>query len=419
MRKCSVVFVALAAVLAYSLSTHAEAADDRYRSKPLSTGRWEVANLLATNSPCSDILQNGIFENYRTKDVHSLVEQAQHYYCDVSSGSTQSSTGIGLDVSAVVDELPVHFLGQYRDDDREGWSRQICRYDWNQLQDWSLKEVEVRKASETLANAWLRCLELQQDTIVGALSFTSDEDFVLTVQINGLGGVDRLRYHKSGIRFSPNTAAELLDFNVVSKTVSRKHQFRGKRKALVPFEVLIDSIPVQIKIRTPASDIPRQELPPFQKIALADMKPKMTEGLYYPRNCYGTSSILIADGKSYPDSVVFPPDLNGRSAVEWRVPFGAKKLVLAGAGFCHEPYKRDCFDSSNGFAAAYVRVLVDGQQLFVADLTGRHDLPPSYSTNGGKGFEFQVEGKRTVRFETDVPITRWCAHSTILNPYFE
>lgn len=102
------------------------------------------------------------------------------------------------------------------------------------------------------------------------------------------------------------------------------------------------------------------------------------------------------------------------------IPFGAKELRVEGVGFCHEPGKRDCFDSNNGYPASRFRIFVDGQLVKSGDIVGRHDLPPSVVIFPDGGFSVNVQGRKIVRFETDdAGNGRWCDHTTFLNPRFE
>lgn len=386
------------------------------------------ASTAAGQDYCRDILKFGIFEKHEQVETRYLVTQAQHFYCRTSIGSASQSTGFNLNIATVVDALPLEIGGAYRDQDERTWRDQVCKYDWNSLTDWSTKRISIEAASSTIANAWSQCMNSQQNGVVAGITFSTPEDFILTVKLNGLPEIPALTYNliypvRSGIAFQPPEAARLIDpFGVITRQPGRQHVFRGKRSGTRPFTVLVASKPnpTQVEVPSPVPVAQAPTPPKFVKTFLADLKPRVIEGIYSPRSCYGTSVITVSDGTSHPDSIVVPPGGTGATAVEWIIPFGAKTFAFDGAAFCHEPGKRDCMDSNNGYPASRYWIFADDQLLKSGALGGRHDLPPSLERFPAGGMSFDVKGKRRLRIETDDHGQgRWCDHTTILNPRFE
>jgi hypothetical protein len=365
-----------------------------------------IPSSVSSNDLCGDILRFGIFEKFESVDTRYLVTQAQRFYCNKTSSSNQSSTAFGLDVTTVVDSLPIEFGGYYRDRDESSWQQEVCQYDWNKLADFSTRRVSVEAASSTIANAWRHCMEAQQNGVVAGVAFSTPENFSLTVKLQGLPSIPSLSYNriypvKSGVAFSPPAAGRLIDpFGTVTKVSSREHVFRGVRLSPSAFDIHVASKPNAVRISVPSSAAPPEKpLPIFKGAYLADLPNRVIEGVYQPRNCYGSAVILTMEG-SYPNSVVIPPGLTGRSAVEWAM-------------------KRDCFDSRNGYPASMFRIFVDGVLVKSGAIGGRHDLPESVVKFGPDGFTANVEGHRFLRLETDDHGQgRWCDHTTFLNPKF-
>ena len=375
-----------------------------------------MADSVSESEQCSDILQYGVFENYESTDIRYLLMEEKHLYCASDSGNKDSN--ISGEASAVIKLIPASASAQDRNS--EAWKREVCKQDWSKLIDWKIAEVSIRAASKTIVDAWRNCMDHKKGVTAGIL-FSTPYDFILQVKITGLSSIPSIKYLNTGIRFSPHEAAIIENFAKVSTQQSREHIFTGHRKTSEGFSIIVDSKPEQVVLKVPSRSFVGQKksnAPIRERTALADLTPSRIVGIYTPRSCYGNPSIIIANGKTYPDSVVFPPDLNNSTVVEWEVPRGAQTLIFDGAAFCHEPSTiRGCYDSNNGFAHVYVYVSIDGVQVYKAELSGRHDLPNSYSVKGGP-FSFLVKGHHVVRLETVAPDTRWCAHSTILNPYF-
>lgn len=238
---------------------------------------------------CGDILRFGVFEKYESLDTRLLVSQSQRLYCNSSAASNESSTAFGFNVATVIEALPVEFGGHYRDKDANSWRQSICQYDWNKLTDWSTKRVSVVAASHTIASAWSRCVEAQQNGVVAGVKFSTPTDFSLTVQMKGLPTIPTLSYSliypvRSGIAFVPAEAAKLVDpFGIVSKEPSREHTFRGKRHSLAPFDILIASKPNAARLSVPSWEPPQEKpLPPFSTKYLADAPSTLIEGQYSP-----------------------------------------------------------------------------------------------------------------------------------------
>jgi len=370
---------------------------------------------------CSDILQGGVFEKYDSVDERLLISQAQRIYCSSSYSKSDSETTLGLDIGLIVEGVPIDLGMDFGQRDTEEWRSEACKYDWSSLKNWSSRKTSIAKASDSIVKAWSQCMASAKDGVVTGVSFSSPTDFVLTVQINGLDKVPALKYESSGIRIAPADAAQFADgneFRTVSRTSSRRHSFRMKRADPARgFELLVDSKPVSSRLTVPAANFPVTPAPPPppKTTYLNKRTPVRIDGVYSTTQCgRSTNGFVFANGKTYTNSLYMHPGPRGFTHVEFRVPFGAKRLVLEGVGLCQDSGSPEC---NGGFPLGGWAILADGAKLASGEVGWPHSDARSVDV---RTLSFDVSGADTVHFEaSDRGNSGWCDHVTFLNPRFE
>ncbi|MBZ0114501.1 MAG: hypothetical protein K8J08_18705 [Thermoanaerobaculia bacterium] len=373
----------------------------------------------AAQDLCSDILQHGIFEKYELIEEKYLVSQAQSLYCSSHYSKEDSETKLGLDVAIIADGVPLELGGEFSERHSKEWRDEACKYDWHSVRDWSSLKVEIAKASDSIVNAWSKCMSERQGIAAG-VTFSSPTDFILTVQINGLDAVGKLEYASTGIRVSPLGAAEFTpvnEFNEVKKTKVRKHAFRMKRAdPQKGFDLLIASKPSSVTLRVPTARPENPDpVPPFKTTYLNTKTPTKIDGVYSITKCgRGTNGFTFANGKVYPSSVYLHPGPGGFSRVTYRVPVGATKLVLDGVGLCQDSSSGEC---NQFFPHAGWSVVADGRMLGEGSIGWPHDDARSVDAQSRV---YEIKDADTIQLESnDRGNSGWCDHLTFLNPRFE
>lgn len=373
---------------------------------------------------CSEILRYGIFEKHEQIDERYLVRQVQHIFCSSSYSKSDAEKSLGLDLSAVVEAIPIQVGGVYQDREQKEWREEACKYDWSSLRDWSSRKISITRASETVVGAWSKCMEKAKDGIVAGISSTTMTDFDLTIQVSGLDAVDRLKYNRAGIRVSPEGAAQFVpadEFARIKSLESRKHVFRMRRSDPERgFRLLIGSKPMAVELDVPPVSPPvTKKTEAFKTTFLNKLTPSRIDGIYSTTMCAGTNGFAFANGQTYPDSLYMHPGVDGFTTVEWMVPLGAKKLVIEGVGFCQD--RKDspaCFDTNSGFPHSSWSVTIDGFKP--ADGAGEI----GWSHADGRSVDarprtYDVAERERVVLQTGHINGRYCDHTTFLNPRFE
>lgn len=123
---------------------------------------------------CNEILRQGIFDEIIIDVEKSISENVSEWLHKVDYGQFKSKQNSGLKIGFPIEGVPVEISGNHSEDEFNKWKTALGQGKTRQFNESEAMLIVARTASETIVNAWLKCLDLTGPGLKTSVSDNGD-----------------------------------------------------------------------------------------------------------------------------------------------------------------------------------------------------------------------------------------------------